>query len=251
MNENDSKNRSETKWQWIFVERLVKERKKKGWSQEKLAEAVGKETATVSSWEQFRAIPPFDVMVKLSQLFDCDLDYLTGRIDEETHSIKTACEVTGLSPNAIKKLRGKVPTNALTHLIESHGFIKFMTAYNAFLDLLGKMKHIDPQYGLWTTYRQRADGSVVMSNDDAVHHFMQKSAAELTQICEDAYERKVKKDRIRPNNLDYEDLIAQIEATEQEIKYLQNEKDYLLNEILPTFTGEAPPDDTAIFEEKE
>ncbi len=248
MNKIDTTKKAKSKWQWVFVDRLVEERKKKGWSQEKLAEAVGKETSTVSTWEQHRAIPPFDVMVKLSQLFDCDLDYLTGRIDKETHALKTACEVTGLSPTAIKKIKGKVSSNALTHLIESHGFIKLMTAYSAFLDLLGKMKHIDPQYGVWTTYRQRADGSVVMSNDDAVHHFMQMAASELTQICEDTYKRKVKEDRIRPNTLDYEDLIAQIEATEQEIKYLQNEKEYLIKEILPTFTDEAKPDDTAMFE---
>lgn len=233
-------------------------------SRQAFADALHVDMSVVKSWERENnpSLPQLNNLIAMCDLFECDLDHLIGRLEEETHSIKTACEVTGLSEAAVKRLRGskslikktfhrEVSVKALSHLIESSGFVEFMTAYASFLDLLGKMKHTDPFYGLWTSYRQRADGRVVMSADDAVHHYMNKASMALNFICENAYNQKIKEDGIRPRSMDYEDLIAEIEATEQEINYLKGEKEYLEKKLLPRFTGEAPPDDNAMFEEKE
>ena len=254
MSENDSI----VNWQWIFADRLAEERKKRKLTQQKLAELLGKETATVSSWEQHRVTPPFEMMVEISNLFNCDLDYFTGRIDERTHDVHAVCEMTGLSEEAVVKLVGMKRfgycKNALSRLIEARDFNKLISSYDAFLELLAKLKHTNQGRNGWQSfpeYRLRADGKVVMSDDDAVHHFMQRSSAALNQICEDAYKKKVKKDHIKPKSMDYEELISEIEAIEQEINYLKGEKEYLVKEILPKYTGEAPPDDTAIFKEKE
>ena len=149
-------------------------------SRQAFADALHVDMSVVKSWEREKnpSLPQLNNLIAMCDLFECDLDHLIGRLEEETHSIKTACEVTGLSEAAIKRLRGsrsknkifarEVSVKALSHLIESSGFVEFMTAYASFLDLLGKMKHTDPFYGLWTSYRQRADGRVVMSADDAV-----------------------------------------------------------------------------------
>ena len=102
MNKNYS---SAETWQNIFADRLKKEREKRNLSQAKLAEELGYETATIASWEQCRVPPPFKMMVKLCEMFNCDLDYLTGRINEPTHDIKTVHEITGLSVEAICKLQ--------------------------------------------------------------------------------------------------------------------------------------------------
>lgn len=222
-------------WNKAFADRLSAERKKKKLTQDQLAEILNVNPQVISNWERCRAIPDIRTMIELADIFRCDLDYLTGRIEEHTHDISQVCRITGLSEEAVKRIKGKVPTDALSHLIVSRGFVEFMTAYNSFLDLLSKMNHTDPEYGLWTTYRQRADGKVVMSNDDAVHHFMNKASMALNYICEEAYNQRIKEGKIRPHQRDYKELMAEIKATEQEIIYLQGEKEYLEKEILPTF----------------
>lgn len=92
-------------WQFKFADRLKKEREKRDWSQAKLAEIIGNGTATIASWEQCRVCPPFEMMVKLCDIFNCDLDYLTGRIDKPTHEISIVHDITGLSVEAIRKLQ--------------------------------------------------------------------------------------------------------------------------------------------------
>lgn len=214
----------------LFKDIIKDLRISRGLTLEKLAEDLNVNYQTIRGWERGVDIKLTN-LIALSEYFDCDLDYLTGRMKEETHAIKTACDVTGLSEKAIKKIKHKgiqkVSTKALSHLIESRGFDQFMTAYTSFLDLLDRMKHISPDYGLWTSYRQRADGSVVMSDDEAVHHYMNKASMALSYICEETYNRKIKEKNLRPNSYDYEDMLSQIEANKQEIKYLQEENEYL------------------------
>lgn len=91
-------------WKKKFGEIVADERRKKGWSQEELAFQLHARTATVSHWEQGISAPSFETMVHLCQMFGCDLDYLTGRLDKPTHNIKFIHDMTGLSVNAIKKL---------------------------------------------------------------------------------------------------------------------------------------------------
>lgn len=214
----------------LFKDIIRDLRTSRGLTLEKLAEDLDVNYQTIRGWERGADIKLTN-LISLSEYFGCDIDYLTGRIKEETHAIKTACKVTGLSEAAVKKLKGKAPTKALSQLIESRGFVEFMTAYASFLYLLDRMKHISPDYGIWTSYRQRADGSIVMSDDEAVHHYMNKASMALSYICEDTYNRKVKERNLRPNPCDEEDMLEQIKANNEEIKYLQGENEYLLSEI--------------------
>lgn len=74
-------------------------------TQETLAEKLTVSTKTVMNWEQGQSIPSLDVLMKLANLYHCDLDYLTGRIDCKTHDLQFIHDQTGLSERAIKKLQ--------------------------------------------------------------------------------------------------------------------------------------------------
>ena len=88
---------------------LKRARKDAGLTQEELAEALkarGKigHIRTIMNWEQGISAPSMGMLIYLTEFYDCDLDYLTGRIDCKTHDLQFIHDVTGLSEEAIKKL---------------------------------------------------------------------------------------------------------------------------------------------------
>lgn len=127
---------------------LGKARKNKKLTQEDLAKLMKVNLKTVRNWEQGIVNPDFETVMKLSELLECDLDYLTGRIDETTHDIHSVHEFTGLSEKAIRKMsppglhpNASSPTvMALNHFIEADGFQDFILAYQTFLAATDRLK---------------------------------------------------------------------------------------------------------------
>lgn len=66
----------------ILADRIVELRKKKGWSQEELAEAAGVTRQSVSKWESAQSVPDLDKILKLAEIFGVTTDYLLK--DEKT-----------------------------------------------------------------------------------------------------------------------------------------------------------------------
>lgn len=60
----------------ILAEKVALLRKKKGWSQEELAEKLGISRQSVSKWESAASIPDIDKIIMLSKLFQVSTDYL-------------------------------------------------------------------------------------------------------------------------------------------------------------------------------
>lgn len=60
----------------ILAEKIIKLRKKNGWSQEDLAMHMGVSRQSVSKWESMASIPDLDKIIKLSELFGVSTDYL-------------------------------------------------------------------------------------------------------------------------------------------------------------------------------
>ncbi|UOQ45597.1 helix-turn-helix domain-containing protein [Halobacillus salinarum] len=65
-----------------FGEKLKSERKKKGWSQDELAEKLFVSRQSVSKWENGQNYPGIDIIIKVSDLFGVTIDELL-RSDEE------------------------------------------------------------------------------------------------------------------------------------------------------------------------
>ncbi|ALS21545.1 Xre family transcriptional regulator [Paenibacillus naphthalenovorans] len=58
----------------IFAEKLKNERKKKGWSQEELAEKLFVSRQSVSKWENGQNYPSIEIIIKVSDLFGVTID---------------------------------------------------------------------------------------------------------------------------------------------------------------------------------
>ncbi|MFC0015863.1 MULTISPECIES: helix-turn-helix domain-containing protein [Allobacillus] len=66
----------------FFGDKLKKEREKKGWSQDYLAEKIYVSRQSVSKWETGKNYPSIEVIINLSDLFGVTIDELL-RSDEE------------------------------------------------------------------------------------------------------------------------------------------------------------------------
>lgn len=72
----------------IFADKLIKLRKKSGWSQEELAEKLDVSRQTISKWEGALSMPDLNRMLKIAQLFGVTTDYLM-KDDQELEECKT------------------------------------------------------------------------------------------------------------------------------------------------------------------
>lgn len=63
-------------------EKIIYLRKKKGWSQEQLAEQMGISRQAVSKWESGVSVPDLDKIIKLSSIFQVSTDYLLKNEEE-------------------------------------------------------------------------------------------------------------------------------------------------------------------------
>jgi len=62
-------------------EKLYELRKKRGLSQEQLAEQLGVSRQAISKWESGKAVPESDTLISISKYYDVTLDYLMKEND--------------------------------------------------------------------------------------------------------------------------------------------------------------------------
>lgn len=86
-----------------LADKIVAERKKRGWSQEELAERVDVTRQSVSKWEGGLSVPDLDKIVQLARLFGVSCDYLLcGESEPATENNILAAE-TAPQENAEEK----------------------------------------------------------------------------------------------------------------------------------------------------
>lgn len=73
-------------------------------TQEALAEKLHYKRETVNSWANGRDLPPLDVLLKMCDIFGCELGYLLGEHEEPTRSATDIVKETRLSGDAVLKL---------------------------------------------------------------------------------------------------------------------------------------------------
>lgn len=87
----------------IFTENLRTKRKEKGYTQEQLADMLGVTVKTYRSWEQ-DTLPKTIDLINLSIILGCDIDYLLGRINTDTHFKAYIDRTYALSQQSFNKL---------------------------------------------------------------------------------------------------------------------------------------------------
>ena len=60
----------------IFADKIIRLRKKNGWSQEELAEKMDTSRQSVSKWEGAQSVPDIGKIIQLAELFGVTTDYL-------------------------------------------------------------------------------------------------------------------------------------------------------------------------------
>lgn len=60
---------------------------------------------TLRNWHQGKGNPTLEKLIRICDLLECDVDYLLGRIEDSTHTVKFIREETGLSEDAINTLK--------------------------------------------------------------------------------------------------------------------------------------------------
>jgi transcriptional regulator with XRE-family HTH domain len=66
-----------------FGKRLLELRKRKGLSQEDLAEMIGTKGPAIGRYERDAGKPSLDAIIKLASILDVSIDYLLGNTNEE------------------------------------------------------------------------------------------------------------------------------------------------------------------------
>ena len=87
----------------MFSERLKQLRKEKGLTQVTLAETLGVSKGTVAMWETEKRMPGFDMLARLSELFDKRVDYIIGTAEDRRSATLTEEEVAQLGEWAVEE----------------------------------------------------------------------------------------------------------------------------------------------------
>lgn len=72
-----------------FAKRLKELRKQKKLMTKDLAKKLNVEPATITNWEKGKRVPREDMLITISDFFDCSIDYLFGRTDNPSSKIYT------------------------------------------------------------------------------------------------------------------------------------------------------------------
>jgi transcriptional regulator with XRE-family HTH domain len=68
-----------------------------------LAETLGVSKGTVAKWETGKRMPSFDMLVRLSELFDKRVDYIIGTSEDSRSAALTEVEVAQLGEWAVEE----------------------------------------------------------------------------------------------------------------------------------------------------
>ncbi len=74
-------------------DKISKLRRENNYTQEQLAELLGVSRQAISKWESSLAYPETDKLIRISELFDCSLDYLLKDSVDERWSSNSGCEL--------------------------------------------------------------------------------------------------------------------------------------------------------------
>ena len=132
------------------------ERLKRGWSQAKLGKYLGVSGKQISNYENEdtnKCTPPIDILLKMCDLFECDLGYLIGEdgYSQKTMKLTIAASETGFTEEALQQIRnvmGISPEGTVFHM-ESEEYQRILNNFVSspqFVKLVVELKRLDEIY---------------------------------------------------------------------------------------------------------
>lgn len=101
-----------------FKDVFKRERERAGFTQKSFAKYFDVSLDTVRNWEQGRKVPEIRTIERLCGEFDCEPDYLLGRMENSTHDIQFICDQTALSEDAVLALGRLKEDRAATKVLD-------------------------------------------------------------------------------------------------------------------------------------
>ncbi len=207
---------------------LKKARKRKGMTQERLAKKMGVHIKTVMNWEQSIVNPELPTIMELSELLDCDLDYLTGRLSEPTHDMSFVCEFTGLSAEAIYRLQAAKRygwNKTIDSLVTAEGFKSLVEDYSRFLSLVNSMESLEVSWQVRDYNKILSTGihlgnHVLISTHEAAKLYIKTVNDSITRICQEELAKAVKTKKLTVEAPEIDTEIQIAEAAAEELKEL-------------------------------
>ena len=98
----------------IFADKLIRLRKKAGWSQEELAEQMNVSRQSVSKWEGAQSVPDLEKIIRLSELFGVSTDYLLKNEIEDAGCDISSGEVSALRRVSMEEAKSFLSVKATT-----------------------------------------------------------------------------------------------------------------------------------------
>ena len=92
-----------------YQRELLKNKNGKPITQENLAEKLHISRQTLAKWENGATYPSYQDMVNLCKLFECEMDYLTGKIPCKTRENTDIQKETKLEENTINRIKTSSP----------------------------------------------------------------------------------------------------------------------------------------------
>ncbi|MEE5993734.1 MAG: helix-turn-helix transcriptional regulator [Oscillospiraceae bacterium] len=142
------------------------ERKKLCYSQEKLGQKIGITGKQISIYEKGKIIPPLDILLRLCEIFGCELGYLLGESSyaEGTKLLTAISNYTGLSSKALKQI---VKITGQTrdcihwgyHSDEYRAVLNKLLTSEYFIEFIETMKKLDDVYSKRKEEMQKIDQS--------------------------------------------------------------------------------------------
>ena len=153
---------------YSLKEGLKRARKEAGLTQAELAETMNVHIKTVMNWEQGIAEPPLGTLMDLTELYHCDLDYLTGRLDQKTHDLQFIHDQTGLSEKAIEKLQRVAFTDRATGNAQALSFMIEDPDFSYLLALMSQTAQGEiPAFSVGNAYIHTEKRAVIKSETRA------------------------------------------------------------------------------------
>lgn len=97
------------------MNRIKQLREENNWTQLELSKKMNCAMSSIAMYESETRKPSMEVLLKLSEIFDCSIDYILGKSDirnpEEIRNIKHAnaggVDITGLDEEDLKELQAQ------------------------------------------------------------------------------------------------------------------------------------------------
>lgn len=158
----------------ILGNRIKRERENLGLSREELANKIGVSYSAISMYEQGNREPNTSLLIKLCEIFNCSMDYLTGKSNyrtafEEFINIKSPLMSLKDFGNSdymtkdefvmlIAKLYNEIDRHKKINYLPTEDELRIIQLYNSFLNVPEARKIID-------NYNNSSDNNSIYKND--------------------------------------------------------------------------------------